>query len=469
VPHNNSQDQLINLQAQQLAAQVANWAAQLDFQKARFNQLELPEWQQKSQLEVDQFAWQKAQDTWENAYKEALVTGTYQGQPTIDWLTRQAQLTGVLNGQQTLQGRLTDAQIAQMNQQMQLANNQFMASAGGYMPDGTPTFDREQWMANTTGRLPNGDPTFAREQWQATQAITGWQFLSSLSGPQNAFKQARAIASMPAGLSQMMGAWAGTNMTPGSTAVGSGAGGSPLGDMMLGAAGDNSQSGNVNPLVAAGGSAAGANTTPASLDYSLVPQRPEYWTDQPPRQGVAGEKYTFSELTNAPLSAQPYVPTVITPAAGAPYTYSPPGVQAPVHAWNYTPTNGGNTQVYPPGVASPPETPDYSTTVPQSPGTVADMLAQSSGGRYNYGNPTPPAPTGYTPVMAMPTAGVANPGALLPNQINAENYRNMYDYQKQLGWAAFEDAGWDKGLAQDAFKKSLPTYVNPLQGKIAAF
>jgi hypothetical protein len=443
VAKNNTQDQLINLQAQQLAAQVANWAAQLDFQKARFSQLEMPEWQQKSQLEVDQFAWQKAQDTWENAYKEALVTGTYQGQPTIDWLTRQAQLTGVLNGQETLQGKLTDAQIGQMNQQMKLANDQFLASATGYMADGTPTFDREQWMATTTGYTPTGDPTFAREQWQATQALAGWQFLSTLSGPQNAFKQARAIASMPSGLSQMMTAWAGQYTVPGSTAVRSGSevtqagygpgGGASLGDMLLGPSG-NTLSGPAAdkvweyPLAATNNSASGANTAPASFDYA----------------------------TAAPL------PYVSSPASSGPaYTYSPAGVQAPPQAWNYTQLPSGSVQVHPPGVASPPETPDYSTTTPQDPGTIANTMAASMGGQYTYGSqPTP---------QSVPQAGISNPAQLLPNQINAENYRNMYDYQKQLGWAGFEDAGWDKGLAQDAFKKSLPTYVNPTQGKIAAF
>src|SRR6266498_2167022 len=92
----NQQDKLINLSAQQLAAQVANWAAQLDFQKERFRLLEMPEMQGRSTLDVDKFAWEKAQTTWENAFKESTITGMYQGQPTIDWLTRQAQLTGVL-------------------------------------------------------------------------------------------------------------------------------------------------------------------------------------------------------------------------------------------------------------------------------------------------------------------------------------------------------------------------------------
>src|SRR4249920_983638 len=92
------QEKLYNLQAQQLAAQVANWAAQLEFQKERFRLLEMPQFQQGLQLEVDKLAWQKAQDTWERAYQEAAITGTYNGQPTTQWLMDQARLTGSYNG-----------------------------------------------------------------------------------------------------------------------------------------------------------------------------------------------------------------------------------------------------------------------------------------------------------------------------------------------------------------------------------
>ena len=44
-----TQDQLVNLQAAQLAAQTANWAAQLEFQKERMRLLELPQFQFQSQ------------------------------------------------------------------------------------------------------------------------------------------------------------------------------------------------------------------------------------------------------------------------------------------------------------------------------------------------------------------------------------------------------------------------------------
>jgi len=53
----------------------------------------MPQFQQGLQLEVDRFAWEKAQDTWERAYQESLLTGNYQGRPTTQWLMDQARLT----------------------------------------------------------------------------------------------------------------------------------------------------------------------------------------------------------------------------------------------------------------------------------------------------------------------------------------------------------------------------------------
>ena len=200
--NNDTQNQLVNLQAQQLAAQVAHWAAQLEFQKERLRLLELPEMQGKLQIEIDRLAWEKAEAEYERAFREAALTGTYNGEPTVEWLTQQAQLLGVLDGKQTLQGRLTDAQIQEMDRRFRLANDEFLVQTTGYY---------------------NGQKTFDREKWEAAQASDAWKFLATLTGPANAFKQARAIASMPGGMSDLMGAWAGRfGATPGSTAVGTG-------------------------------------------------------------------------------------------------------------------------------------------------------------------------------------------------------------------------------------------------------
>jgi hypothetical protein len=592
----DNQEKLINLQAQQLAAQVANWAAQLEFQKQRFSLLELPEWQNRAQLDVDKFAWQKAQDAWENAFKEASLTGMYQGQPTLEWLTQQAQLTGVFNGQETIQGKLTNAQIAQMNSQMKLANDQFLANTTGYI---------------------NGVPTFDREKWQASQAVLGWQFLSTLSGPQNAFKQARAIANMPGGLSQMMDAWAGTNMVPGTSRVGTG-GPASLADMRLGMGGISGATSPANtyPYTPPAGTGPTAPpppvgpvpglppsgpvfgvppvytpTSPVSIDPttgqpvgtpgvpshvpepvsfqpgpavtpvidpvtgqpvgtpgvpshvpepvpvqsgppvqvaegsgSYVQQSSGHGTDVMPysdagvwprssaQEGVVANQvqaaaaatlpytlpapvapvvnnipqqmmgwaqnnngpgewtyYTGGVSTTDPSTAYSYPvtdadfriptpPTVspLNPVSSLPYTYSGPGVQAPVDAWNYSPTQAGGVQVYPPGVTSPAHTPDISTLGPISPSTAA----QIHGGQYQYGG-VPYAGSGTT-TMSSPLG--ATP---LPNQINARNFSNLYGYQKDLGWANYEDLGWDPALAKEAFQKSLPRYGGPSSGRIA--
>jgi hypothetical protein len=282
----NSQDKLINLQAQQLAAQVANWASQLDFAKERFRLLEMPQYQSSSQLEIDKLAFEKASETWKEAFQEASVTGTYQGQPTTEWLTQQAQLTGVLNGQQTLQGKLTDAQVTQMNEQMRLANQQFLAQNTGYL-DGRPTFEREQWQTGQSGYMDNGQSTMARQQMEANltgmyggqstmarqqmeAGLTGYyggqstlerekfgaeqtqnylNLLASLQGPGNAFKQLRVLNATPGGLQGMVNSWAGTYGQAGFGSSGA-PGQAQISDLYSGYTGAPGQSPTAAPLAA---------------------------------------------------------------------------------------------------------------------------------------------------------------------------------------------------------------------------
>lgn len=135
----SAEDKLVNIQAATLAAQVANWAAQLEFQKERMRLLELPQFQQTSQMERDKFAFEKAQQEWQRAITEATMTGTYNGVPTLQWLEQQARLTGVINGQQTLEGKLTDAQIAQMNHSMELENRRFLLEQEQF------GFNKDKW------------------------------------------------------------------------------------------------------------------------------------------------------------------------------------------------------------------------------------------------------------------------------------------------------------------------------------
>lgn len=489
------EDKLYNLQAQQLAAQVANWAAQLEFQKERLRLLELPQFQQGLQLEVDKFAWEKAENAWEQTFKEATLTGTYQGKPTTQWLMDQARLTGSYNGERTLEGKLTDAQIKDMNDKMKLANDQFIAATTGYY---------------------GGQKTFDREKFEAAQALEGWKFISTLSGPQNAFKQARAIASMPGGVNQMMDAFAGRYMMPGSSAVGSGGGGNPLDDMRMGWGGMNAGS---------GGAATGADgpailprgvgqqptwayqpsspitnppqlpvTNPAPFATTMDPTpgrgfAPSQWNAATKAAIAAWEAkypgylvdgsaigYRVRTASDPPAPGTTTTPTsTTTPVSAAPvgggspasdaaqaqgYTYQPAGVQAPANQWNYSGTNDGSVQVYPPGVTSPAATADASTTAAINPSSVQAVVNQP----YSYGATADTT----SQVSLVPGSSGPNYGSMpLPNQINAQNYNNAYQYQRDLMWAAYEDAGWDKSLAQEAYLKSLPKYGGVSKGSVA--
>ena len=417
------EDKLYNLQAQQLAAQVANWAAQLEFQKERFRLLEMPQFQQGLQLEVDKFAWQKAEDTWKKAYQESVLTGMYNGQPTTQWLMDQARLTGTFNGERTLEGRLTDAQIKDMNDKMKLANDQFLAATTGYF---------------------NGQKTFDRQKFEAAQALEGWKFISTLSGPQNAFKQARAIGSMPGGMNQMMQAFAGQYMLPGSTSVGTG-----------GAGGEN-PAGQLDDMLLGGGGNAPAPGQPVQAQpvppTGTIPGRgfnqQTQWNDATRGAAAAWEQANPQYVLDGSqvgyhLRTASDTPNMIRGG----YSYQPEGVQAPTDAWNYSANRDGSVATYPPGVASPAATADVSSQTPMVPQQAATIL--NSG--YQYG-------------ASVPNYAQQTP---LPNQINAENYENAYQYQKELLWANYEDQGWDKGLAQEAYLKSLPKYGGPDRGAIA--
>lgn len=483
----SAEDKLINVQLQQLAAQVANWAAMLDFQKERFRLLELPQFQQGLQLDVDKFAWQKAQDTWERAYQESLLTGTYNGQPTTQWLMDQARMTGSYNGERTLEGKLTDAQIQDMHDKMRLANDQFLAATTGYF---------------------NGQKTFDREKFEAAQGLEGWKFISTLTGPQNAFKQARAIASMPGGVSQQMAAFAGQYMLPSGGAVGSGGAQGAFGqlnDLMMqgGGAGAAGMGGGGAPVGGGGGFwgavppgspggppvVAPEGTLPAFLQVPGQGFSPDQWNSatqeaaaswnaahpgyqadgsargyrvlwehlpqqQQPTFGSSAQAQAWDAQFALNQGYRPATPQDSTGGRpiGVPegYSYQPPGVQAPPNAWNYSQDASGGVGAYPPGVASPAQTADVSTATPVNPASVAPMLNQPY--QYQAGVIQTPAGQGVTP---------------LPSQINAQNYNNAYEYQKELLWAEYEDKGWDKGLAQESYLRSLPQYKSPTKGAYA--
>jgi hypothetical protein len=187
--------------------------------------------------------------------------------------------------------------------------------------------------------------------------------------------------------------------------------------------------------------APGATTTPAygitdpGFDPNAAAVRQSYINALPEDQKSMYRQY-----------ADPQMSTIYAQTQGG-YSYQAPGVQAPVNAYNYSTDGTGSVGVYPPGVASPAHTADVSSVAPMSASQAAPLVNQP----YQYGG-------GST------SMGGTVP---LPNQINAQNYGNSYDYQKELLWANYEDQGWDKGLAQEAFAKSLPKYQGITKGSVA--
>lgn len=429
---------LANVNAAQLAAQVANWAAQLDFQKERLRLLELPQYQQASQMEIDKLAFAKAESTWKQAIEEASVTGSYQGQPTMAWLEQQAKMTGVINGQQTLEGKLTDAQIAQMNHAMQMQTEQMLLDREKF------GFDKSKWDAEfgyqqqkdakdyelaksgLSGYMGDGTSTLAREQMQGQQAQAYLGLLSSVQA--NPFKVQRILGQAGSGLNGLAAAWTGKYQPAGF------------------AGGEAPQQAQVADLY--------QQYDPNTGLPIATPQQPvaaSVGQIQQPAIGVPGGAVVPQPVSTMPVGTQPVDPTQRTggvaidpqvyaggtykyqePGTQASaavtdtgYTYSPPGTQAPVDAYNYQGTTSGQTQVYPPGVQAPAMGAQASTTTPQ---TAAGSNAIAS-------------------------------GALSPSQIDARAYSKTNPYLQKLGWMAYDDAGIPEEAAKGAFMASLPKYA----------
>lgn len=463
---------LANQQAAALAAQIANMAAQLEFQKERMRLLELPQFAHLKQMDIDKLAFEKSQAEWQKALQEATQTGMYQGKPTLQWLEQQAKLFGVIDGQQTLEGKLTDAQVAQINHSMQLQSH------AALLEDQKFGFERERWgaefdyqmmkdlrdfglsEAQITG-MYNGQETLASKELNSknTQAYLG--LLANLQGPGNAFKQMRVLGNTPGGLTDMVKQWTGQYQIGGLTGSGQNPGQAQVSDLFDQSYGQAFMGAQPQgPVRGAPGVAMvpgqGAEGTPAGgfVRGSLPPAQPvspvvRDGAAMPAEAGAAvvredgsspwvkGGAPTVGTLqvpayTTDPVPGNPTL--VATGAAGvqAPageqgFTVSPPGTQAPVGAYNYAGTPSGQTQVYPPGVPAPVDEAQVSMTTPSAMGT-----------------------------------------GLLPNQINAENYKNSNKYAQEFMWGYLENQGWDKMAAQDAFQKSLPKYGGPTAGVVNA-
>lgn len=394
---------LANISAAQLAAQVANWAAQLEFTKERFRLLELPQFQFQSTLAVDQLAFQKATTAWQQAFQEASMTGTYQGKPTTQWLTEQAQLTGVLDGNQTLQGKLTDAQVAQMNASMKLAQDnhdldvqkfgfqqtQWNAEFGlsqaaqqlqymGYDPKtGQTTLQKQAQDASITGYDQYGRPTLARQGQEASEAQQYLSLLSGLRGPQNAFAQARVIGNTPNSIRDIAAAWAGKYQIGATTG-------------------------------------SGMNPTPASVGGLLGPGGMPFTGS-----GAENVMPTGPQIAPEALSAIPHAPPPIGPGSFAMAPYVPPAAAAapapaaPTGAAAFYAIPAGNDPV--PGRGLDPSQWNAATQAAVAAWNAAHPGFTANGTQLGYGY-TGPIPAGNTPLdfsQTIPGRGIP------PGQWNA--------------------------------------------------
>lgn len=450
-------DTLTNMTAVQLAQQVANMAAQLEFQKQRMTLLELPQFAHTSQMDIDRLAFDKANQTWTEAFQSASLTGTYQGQPTLAYLTQIAQMTGTINGQQTIQGKLTDTQIAQIN--ATIMNTQKMTDLA-YLQRGD---QREQWsadhqmalqkqQADLTGFI-NGMPTQQRQEWEAQQGNAYVNLVSTLRGPENAFQMLKVLKATPDSLRSLADQWTGKFVSP-SYGVANTAGLSPVTPQNM----------------------LSAYTPPGyAPQASQAPVQPAQYPWQPSQQ-IAPGQLTPGILTQpnpgAPLTgASPTTATAPAVASGAlsvgqgmpGYTIDPAGSQAHPDAYNYQATPSGGVMVYPPGVTAPVDAHQASTTTPVTAVQQQQIAQHAAGAILSYTPPGSPVAQSQMPALqaaALPVDQQANPAAAFtdPTKINARAYNTSSPYEQAVGWAGYEAAGWDKSLAQDQFQKSLPKY-----------
>jgi hypothetical protein len=207
-----AQQQMINMQAAQLAAQVAQQAAQQEFQRMRFTELEQPQFAHLSEMDKEQLAFQKAQQAFTEAFQTASLTGQWNGAPTTMEQQRltenqmnEAQLTGMYQGQQTtaeqqrlIANAMSEAGITGMYQGQQTAAERAAAFERAVTQAGlTGTYEGQQtidWLARQAGITGyfNNAPTLQREQMQNENSLSLLNLQSQLRGPRNAFQYANS-------------------------------------------------------------------------------------------------------------------------------------------------------------------------------------------------------------------------------------------------------------------------------------
>jgi hypothetical protein len=209
------------------AAAAANAAVLAWLAQRRLDEIDKPAFALKTQTELAQMRRDDAAQVWKQAYETATLTGTLNGQPTMDLTKQNADLTGY-TGQgyasaaqaafanlppaqrtgeaaariwQTIVPGLSPQEAAQMNE----AGHQYAAATGQVMPDAVAA----QHLARITGGRVTGTgaqatPAFQHQQNQ--DAISALTLLSNLRGPENAFAYANTLANLPDSVRQAIGA-----------------------------------------------------------------------------------------------------------------------------------------------------------------------------------------------------------------------------------------------------------------------
>lgn len=288
-----------------------------------------------------------------------------------------------------------------------------MATLTGMMPDGGKTWQRMQDEAALTGYF-NGAPTLTREQQQNNLTVSLMDLFTKNRGAANAFTQARLMNGTPQGMRDIINAVSGRITLPG---FGGGSTQRPI-------------AASLNDFV------------PNASGYAGMP----------------------SSVAGTPIDMGRQVLNSMNPSGGAPAPVDPalagvrgfgPQEAAPPHEYQYQATGDGRFYTYPAGVEAPVDAHQYSSPTPLSYSALNSLDQQS--------NPMF-APGGAQGAADTADAFDALNGAPLPWQINSDAYNQLKQYGQDMLWGGYEDMGWDKGLAMDLYKGSLPTTGGPKTG-----
>jgi hypothetical protein len=408
--------------AQERARDVANAAAQQEYNRARLN------------LESEQMAINKAQQAWTEAYQTAQLTGYFQGQPTMATRQMWAQTFG---GWEQPQAGQTTLDL----EQQRWAQAAGLAGAFGtwYRPGTQPvpgqTTLQQQQQAFAQGLASQQEARAAQNQLQQ-QAQAYLQLLSSLRGPADWAKYQQVLGATPGGMRDLVAAAMGQYLPGGGATTGVQPTPVSLQTMFQDVSGQPWQ-----------GTAGAGMPTGANWDWWTA--RVPTVTSATPEMQVAG-----------PSGLQPGQMSAIQQAAEARWG------QGEWRQWLFedlvnrgTPVERAIAQAVNGAVpeSTVQEVINASGINATRTGGQSPQLAQAAAGGQAPGPTTPIfGPTGATTYPAAQTLG----GLPLPNQIAPQTWRNLAPSQQQLLIGAYEAAGWHPQDVLTLFSQSLPRYAS---------